>query len=143
MSTGTGTSTGAFQWKESYSVKVEAMDAQHKKLFDLVNELHRAMGTGHGKDIAGDVLKRLVDYTVNHFSAEEKLMEKHNYPGLTAHRAEHKALTEKVIAIKKEFEAGATNVTPQLLTFLQQWLKNHIQTVDQRYSDFLNAHGVH
>ncbi len=132
-----------FQWKDSYSVKVAAMDGHHKKLFDLVNELHEAMSKGHGKDVAGDVLKRLIDYTVHHFSAEEKLMEKHQYPGLVAHLAEHKALTDKVLAFQKEFAAGTSNVTPQLMTFLQQWLRNHIQTVDQRYSDFLNSHGVH
>jgi len=132
-----------FQWNPSYSVKVMAFDNQHKKLFDLVNELYPAMSKGHGKDIAGDVLKRLIEYTVHHFAAEEKLMEKHKFPGLAAHRAEHKALAEKVVAFKKEFDAGAGNVTPQLLTFLQQWLTNHIQTVDQRYGDFLNAQGVH
>jgi len=137
------TMSTAFQWKDSYSVKVMALDTQHKKLFDLINELHGAMSQGHGKDVAGDVLRRLIDYTVSHFSAEEKLMEKHNFPGLVAHRAEHKALTDKVLAFKKEFDAGQTNVTPQLMMFLQQWLKNHIQSVDQQYGDFMNAHGVH
>lgn len=133
----------AFQWKDTYSVKVMALDNQHKKLFDLVNELHGAMSNGHGKDVAGDVLRRLIDYTVDHFSSEERLMEKHHFPGLAAHRAEHKALTEKVLAFKTEFDAGTSNVTPQLLMFLQQWLRNHIQSVDQKYGDFLNQQGVH
>jgi len=119
------------------------MDNQHKKLFELVSELHGAMGEGHGKDVVDNVLHKLIDYTVNHFSAEEKLMEKYKYPGLLAHRAEHKALTDKVLAFKKDFEAGTGSVTPQLMMFLQQWLRNHIQTVDQRYGEFLNAHGVH
>jgi hemerythrin len=132
-----------FQWKEAYSVKVLALDNQHKKLFELVNELHQAMGEGHGKDVAGGILTRLIDYTVQHFTAEEKLMERHKYPTLLAHRAEHKALTDKVLAFKKEFDAGTSNVTPQLMTFLQQWLRNHIQSVDQRYSDYLNQKGVH
>jgi len=140
----TGTTTGAtFNWRDSYSVKVQAMDNQHKRLFALINELHGAMGQGHGKEVAGDILRRLIDYTVQHFYAEELLMQEHNYPGLATHRAEHQALTDKVIAFKKEFDAGRTYITPQLMTFLQQWLKNHIQTVDQRYGDFLNGHGVH
>jgi len=133
----------AFQWKESYSVKVMALDNQHKKLFDLINELHTAMSSGRGKDVAGQVLRRLTDYTVSHFRAEEALMEKYNFPGLASHRAEHKALTDKVLAFKKDFEAGTGVVTPQLMTFLQRWIKDHIQGVDQRYSDFLNANGVH
>jgi hemerythrin len=44
---------------------------------------------------------------------------------------------------RKEFDAGTSNVTPQLMMFLQQWLRNHIPSVDQKYGDFLNAHGVH
>ncbi|MGO9086188.1 MAG: bacteriohemerythrin [Candidatus Sulfotelmatobacter sp.] len=133
----------AFQWKQSYSVKVMALDNQHKKLFDLINELHHAMSSGHGKDVAGDVLRRLTEYTVSHFRAEEALMEKYNFPGLASHRSEHKALTDKVLAFKKDFDAGTGVVTPQLMTFLQRWITDHIQGVDQRYSDFLNANGVH
>jgi hemerythrin len=140
----TGTATGArFQWTDRYSVKVEAMDEQHKKLFALINELYGAMIKGHGNDVAGDILRRLIDYTAQHFSAEERLMQKHNYPGLASHRLEHKALTDKVIAFKKEFDAGDTYITPELLTFLQRWLTDHIQKVDKRYGDFLNTQGVH
>ncbi len=135
--------SGVFQWKDVYSVKVLAVDNQHKKLFELVNELRQAMAQGHGKDMAGDVLTRLIDYTVCHFTAEDKLMETNKYPAVLSHRAEHKALTDKVLALKREFDSGTSNVTPQLMAFLQQWLRNHIQTVDQRYSEFLNAQGVH
>ncbi|MFZ0800064.1 MAG: bacteriohemerythrin [Terriglobales bacterium] len=133
----------AFTWNNSYSVKVEAMDAQHQQLFAIIRELYAAMRSGHGKEVVGDVLRRLIDYTVKHFTAEEALMEKHGYPGLAQHRAEHKALTDKVLAFKKGFEAGTVSVSLELMTFLQKWLTDHIQTVDQKYGDFLNAHGVH
>ncbi len=131
-----------FEWKDSYSVKVAAIDNQHKQLFATAEELHNAMLAGHGKDKASEVLGRLIDYTVNHFAAEEKLMEQHSYPSLVTHRAEHKALTDKVLAFKKEYEAGKGAIPP-LMTFLVDWLKHHICTVDQKYSDFMNAHGVH
>ena len=69
----------AFQWNTSYSVKVEAMDAQHKRLFEIIRELYTAMRAGHGKQVVGEVLHRLIEYTVQHFAAEEKLMEKNGY----------------------------------------------------------------
>ncbi|MGA3092152.1 MAG: bacteriohemerythrin [Terriglobales bacterium] len=131
-----------FAWNASYSVKVEAMDAQHRRLFEIISELFTAMRSGHGKDIAGHVLQRLIDYTVQHFAAEEKLMEKNGYPGLAPHKGEHKILTEKVLAFKKDFEAGIVSITPDLMKFRQNWLTNHIQTVDHKYGDFLNAKGV-
>ena len=133
----------AFQWNDSYSVKVSAMDAQHKQLFVIIQELYTAMRSGRGKSVAGDVLRRLIDYTVKHFAEEEKLMQKHGYPRLSQHQVEHKALVDKVVAFKKDFDAGGASVTPELMKFLQKWLTEHIQTVDRGYSDFLNAKGVH
>lgn len=133
----------AFAWNESYTVKVMAMDNQHKKLFELVDELSQAMRSGHGKDVLGDVLRRLIEYTAYHFAAEEGLMEKQKYAALATHRGEHNYLTEKVQAFKKEFDAGNASITAELMTFLQKWLTNHIQVVDRRYGDFMNAHGVH
>ena len=133
----------AFQWNETYSVKVDAMDAQHQQLFGIIRELFTAMRSGHGKAVAGEVLERLIDYTGNHFAAEEQLMEKHGYPQLAAHRVEHRNLENKVRAFKKEFDAGSIAITLELMTFLQNWLTNHVQTVDQQYGVYLNSRGVH
>jgi len=119
------------------------MDNQHRKLFELVNELGQALHAGRGSDVVGRILLSLIDYTEYHFLAEEKLMERYKFAGLPTHRGEHKYLTERVQAFEKEFDAGNRDITPQLLMFLQKWLTNHIQVVDQRYGDFLNAQGVH
>ena len=132
-----------FQWADSQSVKVHTMDAQHKQLFEIVNELDTAMRSCRGKEVGGDVLRRLIDATVNHFGAEEKLLEDGKYPHLEQHRAEHKALTDKLVLLKKDFDAGLSAITPALIRFLQNWLTGHIQDVDQKYGDFLNAQGVH
>ena len=115
------------------------MDDQHQQLFKIVNELHTAMRSGKGKDVAANLLRRLIDYTVQHFAAEEKLMEQKGYPGLTAHQAEHRALTHKVVTFKKDFDAGIVSITPELMKFLQDWLTNHIQTVDRKYGEFINS----
>jgi hemerythrin-like metal-binding protein len=128
-----------FQWNDSYSVKVDAMDDQHQQLFKIVNELQVAMRSGKGKNVAANLLDRLIDYTIEHFAAEEKLMEQQGYPGLPAHQAEHRVLTNKVVAFKKDFGAGIVSITPELMKFLQDWLTNHIQTVDRKYGEFINS----
>jgi hemerythrin-like metal-binding protein len=132
----------AFQWNNSYSVRVHAMDAQHRELFEIVHELSAAMRAGHGKDVTGRVLSRLIDCTFNHFAAEEKLMKENKFPGLAAHCIEHRALEEKITAFKKNFDAGSNVITPDLMRFLQNWLTTHILTIDRNYSDFLNSRGV-
>ena len=67
-------------WNDTYSVKIRKFDDQHKKLIDLINQLHDSMLVGKGKDVMGEVMNSLVDYTKTHFTAEETLMRLHNYP---------------------------------------------------------------
>ncbi len=131
----------AFEWNDTYSVGVGAMDDQHKRLFEIIRELYTAMRSGKGKEVAADVLRQLIDYTAKHFAAEEKLMVQKGYPALAAHQAEHKMLIDKVLAFKKDFDAGIASITPDLMKFLQNWLTNHIQTVDRKYGEFINTNG--
>ena len=134
---------GAFEWTEIYAVKVAGFDRQHRTLFRTVNELHEALRAGHGKDVVGKVLQRLIDYTASHFADEEAAMEKNGYPEFGSHKAEHKALVEQVLKFQKDFQAGKPGVTTSLLPFLQKWLSNHIMQTDKKYGPFLNEKGIH
>lgn len=134
---------GVFQWTETYAVHIASFDREHQTLFRTVNELHEALGSGHGKDVVGKVLQRLIDYTATHFAAEEAAMEAHGYPGLRLHKAEHKALAEQVLQFQKDFQSGKPGVAVALMPFLQKWLHNHILQTDRKYGPFLNEKGVH
>ncbi len=129
-------------WNDNLSVKVTEFDEQHKKLIGLVNDLHSAMGAGKSREIMGSVLTSLIDYTVSHFDAEEKLMQKHGYPGFVMHKAEHNALTKQVSDTMAQFKEGKTVVTIELMTFLKDWLTKHIQGTDKRYGPFLNSKNI-
>jgi hemerythrin len=41
---------------------------------------------------------------------EEKLLEQKAYPDLSSHQAEHSALTNKVLAFNKDFDADIVNI---------------------------------
>jgi hemerythrin-like metal-binding protein len=129
-------------WNDSYSVKVNEMDNQHKKLVDLINTMHDAMKVGKGKEIIGEISKALLDYTKRHFNAEEMLMKLHNYPGYEEQKRVHNQLVSEILDIQKKFEAG-TVISQEVITFLKNWLVNHIQGMDQKYGSYLNIKGVH
>ena len=133
----------AYQWNEMYSVQIQALDRQHQGLFRTVNDLGDALSSGQGAKVVEDVLKKLMDYTSSHFVAEEKLMERHGFPGLAEHRAKHQQLIRKVLSLQEEYKAGNVGVPVSLMLFLQSWLKEHILGTDKQYSAFLNAKGVH
>jgi hemerythrin len=129
------------EWNDSYSVGNNTFDAQHKKLFALLDNIFEAMKTGKGKEVIGPVLQELKNYTVTHFSAEERLMEKHNYPDMASHIKQHKAFVDKVADITTKYNAGKMVMTIEISSFLKDWLVNHIQGVDRKYKDFFISKG--
>ena len=130
------------EWNDNLSVNVKEIDSEHKKLIAMINELHSAMGSGKGKDAMGRILGGLAEYTKTHFSYEENLMQKHNYPGYLGHKGQHDALTKQVLDLQGKFQEGKALVTVEVMNFLKDWLQNHIQNTDKKYSPFFNGKGV-
>lgn len=128
-------------WSEQYSVQVPEMDAQHRILFDCINELHDAMSARQGQAVLGGILDKLIDYTRTHFVDEEALFTSHNYPERESHIREHEAFVEQVAKVRRDYEAKTLMLSLQTLNFLQDWLKNHIQKVDRHYGEWLNKAG--
>jgi len=129
-------------WKDDYSVKIREVDEQHKKLIGMINELHDAMTQKKAKEVLGDVLKKLADYTVFHFSAEERLMRSNGYPEYEEHREKHQKMTAKVLALQDELKQGKITLSMEVMDFLKSWLDKHILGTDKKYSPFLTGKGV-
>jgi hemerythrin len=129
-------------WNPDLSVGVRVLDEDHKKLIAMINELHDSMLKGHSNDVVGGVLRRLANYTVEHFQREEKFFAQTNYPAAAAHKREHEKLKTQVMAEIQKFQAGTAGIGMETLTFLRDWLKHHIQESDKAYRSHLNQHGV-
>ena len=129
-------------WQDKYSVKIPSIDAQHKKLVAIINELYSSMKAGKTKDQLGKTLEDLVAYTKNHFSYEESLLEKADYGDLTEHKKQHVAFVEKITAMCKQYEDGKLFMSIDICNFLQNWLIQHIQGTDQKYSQLLLEKGA-
>ncbi len=124
-------------WTNNFSVNNFIIDQQHKKLVDLVNQLHDAMKSGKGKEALGNIFEKLISYTKEHFSYEEKLMESKNYPAFLSHKKIHFDLTNQVIDLKNKFKSGKTSLSIEVLNFLKNWLTNHILDEDKKYVPFV------
>ncbi len=129
-------------WSEAYSVKVKQMDDQHRKLVEMINQLHDAMKVGKGNQVVEDVLKSLIAYTKTHFAAEESLMKMHNYPGYEEQKKAHNSLVLQINDIQKKFHEGNAPLSQNVMTFLKDWLIKHIQGTDKNYGAFFNKAGV-
>ncbi len=129
-------------WSNNLSVDIKLIDDQHKKLVGMINELHKAMKLKRSNATMGSILDRLADYTVTHFAVEEKLFAQYGYPEEKAHVELHRKLVAQVVDIQKKFKSGDAMISMDLMTFLKNWLVNHIQGTDKKYSSFLRGHGV-
>lgn len=129
-------------WDDSYSVRVDKIDQQHKQLFRLINQLHDAMTQGKGKEVLNQIFDGLISYTSSHFSDEERMMTAYGYPQTASHRKEHESLVTQVSELQKEHASGKLGVSIQTRDFLKSWLENHIRTVDMKYAPFFQQKGA-
>jgi hemerythrin len=131
-----------FTWNDSYSVKVALCDQQHKNLFDIINRLADAMRMGKGDEIVSKTVGELLQYSRTHFTQEEALLKRANYPQLAPHQEQHKKFVADVEGLLQQTREGRAANSIQVLNLLRDWLVNHIQRTDKAYSDCLNAAGI-
>lgn len=129
-------------WKDEYSVGINSIDQQHKKLVNLINQLTTAVDYSTGEEFEREALAELVDYTKTHFVYEEGLMEDNGYPDFEAHKAQHRAMIEEVDLVLAEYEKDHDTAMRHASDYLKNWLINHINGTDKQYSSFLIGKGV-
>ncbi len=129
-------------WSDKLETGISQIDEHHKQLVQMVNELHRAMKMKKGAAESSQILERLADYTVMHFSFEEEMFEKHMYPQRIDHKDLHDKLVVQVVEFKTEFEEGKAALSMDLMTLLSNWLRGHIMMTDMEYVPFLKGKGV-
>ncbi|MCP4981980.1 MAG: hemerythrin family protein [Gammaproteobacteria bacterium] len=130
------------EWKDEYSVGIDSIDQQHRKLLNLINSLQTAVNYKTGSEFEREALDELVDYTKTHFSYEEGLMERYEYPEFTTHRAEHELMISRVDQVLAEYQQDEDTAMQNAIDFLKDWLINHINGTDQKYASFLIEKGA-
>ncbi len=118
-------------WVPGLETGLSEIDRQHKKLVDYINLMAEAVKELNVEKTE-DVLSSLINYTVVHFTFEEKMMEKAGYEFGAEHKLVHEAFKVKVLRLKKRIEEGES-VNSSLMTMLVKWIVEHIKKEDMRY----------
>jgi hemerythrin len=130
------------EWTDDFSVRVAEIDLQHKKLVEMINNLHQAMLDGKGNKLISEILDGLAQYAVYHFQTEEKYFDQFNFEGGEKHKQTHADFVKKVSLFVDEFNKGSVMLTIDVLDFLSDWLQHHILGEDMEYSDFFVENGL-
>lgn len=129
------------EWDDSLSIGVPEVDAQHRRLIAMLGEVEDAVRDKRGAQIAADALKRLCDYVVEHFAAEEALMDPDTYPDYDRHMSAHMDGTDKALEFLQAVNEDKPVDMEAFLAFLAQWVREHIMGMDQGLGRHLRASG--
>lgn len=127
-------------WKDFYSVGDPSLDAQHKQIIGIINELYEAMQRDTSQKTIKSIIDRLVQYTFNHFKSEEEAFQTSDYPAVAEHKALHDKIRQKTIDLRNHADLVSNH---DLLGFLKEWWLGHIQSVDKQYAPYLELSGSH
>lgn len=130
-------------WSDEYNVNVVEIDNQHQKILELVNNVHAAVEARINKDDLTELLIELVEFTRVHFSTEEQLMKKHDYPDLSKHHKEHKLLLRYLIDLVDAVSSGKNLSFYSDYDVSTDWALIHIAECDKGLGAFLNSKGVY
>ena len=124
-------------WSKILSVGVDEIDDDHKRLIAIFNELNHAVASGKSGEYRAAILNELLKCTAWHFSHEERLMLKHDYPDRTQHKTAHEELVEAARILQDRLATAETPVAEEEIVYLERWLMEHIFTADMKLGGFL------
>lgn len=117
------------EWRNEFAIGVAEVDFEHRKLFELINELYLDVGEGGAR--TADFLGQVLADISAHFALEEKVMREAKYARYTEHKADHEALLDEIREIMDRFDEGAYSMGSQDLGIaLSTWFGRHFQIHD-------------
>ena len=133
---------GKKTWSDSYCVGIRKIDAQHRRLFELIDALEESLDAPSRFGKQTSALDEMVDYIQTHFFAEERMMNRHQYPAYHEHRVLHLDFVRRTLEFQRRFGDDPASLTKDVLTFLREWWVGHILGVDMEYKVYFAEQGV-
>lgn len=135
-----------FNWDEKLATNIEEFDTHHKHLISLFNDVYEKVfkceDLDEERELTQQTLHNLTEYIRYHFSAEEALMIKFDYPGYLEHKKEHDYYIKEVHKLETEHQQGGVALSFTAFVLLKDWIAKHILGTDKEYEEFFESKGV-
>ena len=129
-------------WTEDLSVNVKEIDDQHKYFLSLLNELYISLYSSKIDENIRIIVHNLETYAKMHFETEEKYFDMFNFEGAEEHKLKHRELLNKVRELTQQNEKHGSDILVQLMDFMEDWLVDHLSSMDKKYVKCFNDHGL-
>ena len=129
------------KWNKKYALGIAAIDAQHRQLFRLSDDLDAALQNGIRAEDLDALLLRLKQYATRHFTLEERKMADLNYAGLVEQQKTHEEFVHRFGELHQQLATdGLSEELANLLQLeLSGWIRNHVTGMDQQFGSFYKA----
>ena len=129
-------------WNDDYSVGVQQLDEQHKKIISFINTLVNDNNLSVHSESLNEVLTEMLKYSIEHLRYEENLLKENNYPEFDSHKQFHEDYIER----SSEFSISAMDsdyrVPTGVISYLRDWWEHHILKEDMKYKEFFRAKDI-
>lgn len=110
------------EWDAQLDTGVAGIDHEHRKLVQLLNDIHELFATGADPRGIAECLADFHMAATAHFALEENIMRDQKYPGFGERRQTHHRLLDEVRDIMDAYDAGSTVGAENVPDKLWQWL---------------------
>ncbi len=131
-----------FHWDNKYVTGLEAIDAQHHHLVDIINQYCDLLTNNSlKKSVVDETFNELASYAIYHFQEEEVLMKAVSIDSrhYNEHKNEHDDFLKDVSARYSNIDPEDKSATESLLSYLSTWLIVHILGSDQNMARQIHA----
>ncbi|MFN7995207.1 MAG: hemerythrin family protein [Bryobacteraceae bacterium] len=125
------------RWSRQYVVAAGDIDDEHRALFQLADELRQALSKDAKPRRLQLIAHKLMGHIAGHFSHEERMMRSMRYPHYEWHKRQHIVARAAAKRLERKMLRGQAEAAPELLKFLESWLKHHIRLSDRMLGAFL------
>lgn len=127
------------EWDDSFLVGNRIIDEQHMELVKMANEFYANCQAGGviAKVSFLNTLKGAVHYVKTHFSTEEEIMQKIQFPDFEIHKKRHDEFVSEVQEQAKMFENEDNPNPAKFVKYLMDWVVEHIAAMDKKYVPYI------
>ncbi|MFQ5688098.1 MAG: bacteriohemerythrin [Candidatus Scalindua sp.] len=124
-----------------YNLYVSLIIEDHKKLIGIIDKAIAAKQHKKSPEEMKEILHDIIRHAIKYFATEEIYMIEFKYPEYQYHKESHMNFSIKALAYHNRIINSDYQTTNEMLEYLKQWLINHFQETDKKYTEYLRQNG--
>ncbi len=120
-----------FKWSKAHAVFLPEVDAEHRNIFRMAEELQQAVRAGADAARVQDLVRSLAVGLDEHFAHEERMMRTAACPDAAWHKSQHDTARRRIEQASADVEEGNLDAAGEMVEWLGKWFKDHMSLSDR------------